>query len=65
MKKTYKAAINWLNQEPEQLVLQRENAYAMLTWRDFNQAPQPAFNFRTAAWIFILTAGVPVLILSH
>lgn len=59
------AAINWLNAEPEAIVLQRENAYAMLTWRDFNHVPEANFNLRTATWMFILTAGIPILVLSH
>lgn len=55
--------INWLNDEP-QVVLQRDNTYAMLTWRDFNQSPEAIFTMQTAAWLFILGASIPLLMLS-
>ena len=59
-----KTVINWLNDEPESIVLQRDNTFAMLTWKDFNQQPEALFNLHTAAWLFILTAGIPILLMS-
>ncbi len=56
--------LNWLNTEPETIILQRDNAFAMLTWKDFNQQPEALFTFKTAAWLFILTTGIPVLFLA-
>lgn len=59
-----KSLINWLNEEPETIVLQRDNAFAMLTWKDFNQQPELGINLHTVAWLFILTAGIPILLMS-
>lgn len=56
--------INWLNDEPEAIVLQRDNTFAMLSWKDFNQQPEALFNLHTAAWLFILTAGIPIVLMS-
>lgn len=56
--------INWLNDEPQQTVLQRDGVYALVTWRDFNQPQEGMLNFRTAAWLFILGAGFQALVLS-
>lgn len=59
--------MNWLNAEEinNETVLQRDGVFAMLSWRDFNQPTQaPNFSFRTAAMIFILAVGLPVLVLS-
>jgi hypothetical protein len=56
--------IQWLNDEAEEIILQRDNAFAMLTWRDFNQPAENPFNLQTAAWLFILATGIPVLMLG-
>lgn len=58
-------AMDWLNDEEtaSEVILQRDGVYALLSWRDFNQPPQPGFTFRTAAWLFILAVGVPVLMM--
>lgn len=56
--------INWLNDEPETIVLQRDDTFAMLSWRDFNQQPEATFNLHTAAWLFILSTGIPILLMS-
>ncbi len=56
--------IQWLNDEAEDIILQRDNAFAMLTWRDFNQPAESPFNLQTAAWLFILATGIPVLMLG-
>lgn len=56
---------NWLNDEPQTVILQRDNnTFAMLTWKDFNQQPEAVFTMKTAAWLFILGAGIPLLMLS-
>ena len=58
--------LNWLNaEENNETVLQRDGVYALLSWRDFNQPAVPAFTFRTAALLFILAVGLPVLALVH
>jgi hypothetical protein len=56
----------WLNAEEEhnETVLQRDGVFALLSWRDFNQPAQSVFTFRTAALLFILAVGLPVLVLS-
>ena len=59
-----KTVLNWLNDEPESIILQRDNTFAMLTWKDFNHQPEALFNLHTAAWLFILTAGIPILFMS-
>ena len=56
--------LDWLNAEAEPIILQRDNTFAMLSWRDFNQQPEALFNFQTAAWLFLITAGLPLLCLS-
>jgi len=56
--------IDWLNNDAEEIVLQRDNAFAMLSWRDFNQPAENAFNLHTAAWLFLFAAGLPLLMLS-
>ncbi len=53
--------IHWLNNEAETVILQREGTFAMLTWKDFNQPPAALFTFQTAVWLFLFTAGVPLL----
>lgn len=55
--------INWLNDD-KSIVLQRDNTFAMLTWRDFNQQPELGFNLQTAVMLFLFTAGLPLLMLS-
>lgn len=57
--------MNWLNAETEEqgTVLQRDGVYALLSWRDLNQQPRQAFDMHTAAWMFILAVGVPVLMM--
>lgn len=58
--------MNWLNAEESsnEVTLQRDGVYALLSWRDFNQPVQAdCFSFRTAAWLFILAVGVPVLMM--
>ncbi|PZP38925.1 MAG: hypothetical protein DI585_05870 [Pseudomonas fluorescens] len=59
-----KSILEWLNNEPETVVLQRDNAFAMLTWKDFNQPAEAFINMQTIAWLFILAAGIPVLMMS-
>jgi hypothetical protein len=56
--------IHWLNDEPEAIRLQRDNTFAMLTWRDFNQPQPPMFTMQMAVWLFLITAGLPLLMLS-
>ena len=56
--------INWLNDEPEAIILQRDDAFAMLTWKDFNQQPEAFFDLSTIACLGILLAGVPILLMS-
>ncbi len=56
--------INWLNNEAEEIILQRDNAFAMLSWRDFNQPAENPFNLQTAAWLFLFATGIPLLMLS-
>ncbi len=53
--------INWLNADAENIILQREGTFAMLTWKDFNQPQDALFTFQTAVWLFLFTAGVPLL----
>ena len=53
--------VNWLNNDAETIILQRDNAFAMLSWKDFTQPPAALFTFQTAAWLFLFTAGVPLL----
>lgn len=61
MSKTF---IEWLNDEPAHIVLQRDNTFAMLTWKDFNPPAEAFMNIQTMAWLFILVAGIPVLMMS-
>ena len=56
--------ITWLNTDEDTIVLQRDNAFAMLTWRDFNREPELGLTLQTATLLFILTAGIPLLFLS-
>ena len=56
--------INWLNDAPEDVILQRDDAFAMLTWKDINQQPEPFFDFQTIACLFVFTAGIPILLMS-
>ena len=56
--------IHWLNNDAETIILQREGTFAMLTWKDFNQQPAALFTLQTAMWLFVLTAGLPLLMLS-
>lgn len=57
--------ITWLNAEPgADTVLQRDGIFPMLTWRDLNQPAAAFMSVRTAAYIFILAAALPVLMLS-
>lgn len=56
--------MTWLNDESETVILQRDNTFAMLTWRDFNQQPEVGVTLPTALMLFILTAGLPLLMLS-
>lgn len=61
----YNHLMNWLNAEEESTVLQRDGIYALLTWKDLNQPAEPVFTFRTAAFLFIIAVGLPVLVLAH
>jgi len=56
--------IQWLNDEADDIILQRDNAFALLTWRDFNQPADNLFTLQTAAWLFILVTGVPLVLLG-
>jgi|GEM_PF-6730972 len=55
--------IHWLNDEDHPVVLQRDDVFAMLTWKDFNQAQPPLFTAQTAMWLFVIGAGLPLLMM--
>ena len=56
--------IHWLNDEADEIILQRDNAFAMLSWRDFNPPAEAVFNLQTATWLFLLVTGIPLLMLG-
>lgn len=56
--------IQWLNDEANDIILQREGTFALLSWRDFNQPAEPVFTLHTAVWLFLLGSGIPLLMLS-
>lgn len=56
--------LHWLNDDTDDVILQRDNAFALLSWRDFNPPAEDPFTFQTAAWLFVLVVGLPLLVLS-
>lgn len=59
-----KSLLDWLNEETTETVLQRDDVFAMLTWKDLNQAQPVGLSAPVVASLFVMGAILP-LVLFH